>query len=145
MCKWFGFLRSDKLQVSVLCKMCQRVFSNSSGNRGEMHLKHVNVCRLRHLLAYHDNRLCDRVERASCVSCLYQIKILCIWSGLPREVYISQHAYISSALFRERLKRAALSVKTQICCFSDFTCKYSQNYSTIVFILFDFIKWRHDY
>ncbi len=37
----------------------------------------------------------------------------------------------------ERLKGAALSVKTQILCsFSNFTCKYSRNHSTaIVFIL----------
>ncbi len=41
-----------------------------------------------------------------------------------------------SALFSERLKGAALSVKTQICCFSNFTCKYSRNHSTaMVFIL----------
>ncbi len=65
--KWFGFLRSDKLQVSVLCKMCRRVVPTSSGNRGEMRLKrgHVNGCRLRRLLAYHDNRLHVRVESAS--------------------------------------------------------------------------------
>ncbi len=59
--KWFGFLRSDKLQVSVLCKMCRRVVPTSSGNRGEMHLKRISL---------HDNRLRVRVERASCVSCL---------------------------------------------------------------------------
>ncbi len=36
----------------------------------------------------------------------------------------------------QRLKGAALSVKTQIWCFSNFTCKNSQNHSTaIVFIL----------
>ncbi len=53
--KWFGFLRSDKLLVSVLCKMCRRVVPTSSGNRGEMRLKHrhANGCGLRRLLAYH--------------------------------------------------------------------------------------------
>ncbi len=35
-----------------------------------------------------------------------------------------------------RLKRAAFLVKTQIYCFSNFTCKYSRNHSTaIVFVL----------
>ncbi len=149
--KWFGFLRSDKLQLSVLCKMSRRAVPTSSGNRGEMRLKrrHANSCCLRHLLAYHDNRLCARVERASCVSCLQQIKILCIWSGLPHECEVSlsqTHLSLStSALFREWLKQAALSVKTQICCFSNFTCKYSRNHSTFAFILFDFIRRRHDY
>ncbi len=42
----------------------------------------------------------------------------------------------ASALYSEQLKVAVLSVKTQICCFSNFTCKYSRNHSTaIVFIL----------
>ncbi len=57
----------------------------------------------------------------------------------------TSHSLSASALFHERLKRAALSVKTQICCFSNFTCKYSRNHSTIVFILFDFIRRLHDY
>ncbi len=57
--KWFGFLRSDKHQVSVLCKMCRRVVPTSSGNRGEMRLKrgHANGCCLRSLLVYYDNCL----------------------------------------------------------------------------------------
>ncbi len=42
----------------------------------------------------------------------------------------------ASALFSERLKGAALSVKTQICCFSNFTRKYSRNHSTITAIVF---------
>ena len=54
-------------------------------------------------------------------------------------VSLSQRAHTSlsgSALFSERVKGAALSVKTQICCFSNFTYKYSRNHSTaIVFIL----------
>ncbi len=42
-----------------------------------------------------------------------------------------------SALFSARLIEPALSIKTQICCFSNFTCKYSRNQSTaIVFILY---------
>ncbi len=124
----------------MLCKMCQRVLLTSSGNRGEMR-GHANGCCLRRLLAYHNNRLRVRVEHASCVSCLY------IWKYYASEadcrmsaggVSLSQRAHTSlsaSALFRERLKRAALSVKTQKCCFSNFTCKYSRNHSTIVFIL----------
>ncbi len=38
---------------------------------------------------YHDNRLRVRVEHASCVSCLYQIKILYIWSWRPHKPEIS--------------------------------------------------------
>ncbi len=53
--------------------------------------------------------------------------------------------HLSLRLLCESLKRAALSVKTLICCFSNFTCKYSRNHSTIVFILFDFIRRQHDY
>ncbi|MBN3304946.1 ZBED1 protein, partial [Amia calva] len=41
MWKWFGYLRSDKLQVSVCCKMCQRVVPASSRNTSNLfhHLK----------------------------------------------------------------------------------------------------------
>ncbi|XP_058616584.1 uncharacterized protein LOC131530377 isoform X2 [Onychostoma macrolepis] len=39
--KWFGYLRSDKLQVSACCKMCRRVVPTSSGNTSNLfhHLK----------------------------------------------------------------------------------------------------------
>ncbi len=82
------------------------------------------------------------------------MKILCIWRcWLPheREVSLSQHAHppppppplSASALFSVRThlftlaaERSYVSVKTQIYCFSNFTCKYSRNHSTaIVFIL----------
>ncbi len=50
-----------------------------------------------------------------------------------------QHTSLSlsaSALLSARWRAPALSVKTQICCFSNFTCKYSWNHSTaIVFVL----------
>ncbi len=54
----------------------------------------------------------------------------------------------ASAQFSERWRGAVLSVKHRyvlICCFSNFTCKYSRNHSTaIVFILcvFDLIRRR---
>ncbi len=55
---------------------------------------------------------------------------------------------VCSARVRER-SNALIQLKTQIlCCFSNFTCKYSRNHSTaIVFILcvFDFIRRRCDY
>ncbi len=76
-------------------------------------------------------------------------RVAVIWSWLPHkhEVSLSQHARThlslslslslsAFALFSERLNGAALSVKTLICCFSNFTCKYCRNHSTaIVFIL----------
>ncbi|KAL6473716.1 hypothetical protein MHYP_G00172770 [Metynnis hypsauchen] len=39
--KWFGYRRSDKLQVSVCCRMCRRVVPTSSGNTSNLfhHLK----------------------------------------------------------------------------------------------------------
>ncbi|XP_053506474.1 E3 SUMO-protein ligase ZBED1-like [Ictalurus furcatus] len=39
--KWFGYLSSDKLQVSVRCKMCRRAVPTSSGNTSNLfhHLK----------------------------------------------------------------------------------------------------------
>ncbi len=47
------------------------------------------------------------------------------------------------------LKGPVLSVKTQICCFSNFTCKYSRNHSSyclyLMCSLFDFIRRWHDY
>ncbi len=54
---------------------------------------------------------------------------------------------LCSALFSDRLKGAALSVKHR-CCFSNFTCNYSQNHSYCLYLmcsLFDFIRRRHDY
>ncbi len=79
---------------------------------------HANGCRLH--VYYHDNCLHARVERATCLSCF-----LCILL-VAYIIIISQHAHTSlsvSALFSAELKGAALSVKIQICCFSNFTCK----------------------
>ncbi len=74
--------------------------------------------------------------------------------GLPREheVLLSQCAPLSlslslcaSALFSERRRRAAHSVKHRyyVACFSNFTSKYSRNHSTAIFIIlcvFDLIR-----
>ncbi len=51
--------------------------------------------KLRDTVYYHDNRLRVLVERASCTSCLKQIKILCIWSWRSHEREVSARAHTS--------------------------------------------------
>ncbi len=112
---------------------------------------------------YHDNPLRVRVECASLVypACsklkYYASEIDCRESArslfpsmrtpLSLRLLCSARTHLSLSLrllcsvcahssLYWRLKGAALSVKTQICCFCNFTCKYSRNYSSvIVFIL----------
>ncbi len=80
-------------------------------------------------------RLHVRVECVSCVSSLLQMKILCIWSWLPHEheVSLSQRMH---ALYISGYKDLH-SVKTQICCFSNFTCKYRQNHFFVQINIFE--------
>ncbi len=70
-----------------------------------------------------------------------------------RGLALSARAHTSLSLCVSSVKRATAEVQRSqlnniLCCFSNFTCKYSQNQSTaIVFILcvFDFIRRRLDY
>ncbi len=63
---------------------------------------------------YHDNRLRVLVERASCISCLKQIKILCIWSWRPHEREVSARAHTSHIRRLKHRYIASLILHTSI-------------------------------
>ncbi len=102
----------------------------------EMRLKrgHANGCGLLCLLP----RQPSACPSWTCFLCILlvaneNIMHLKLTAARARGLSFPAHAYLSLSLCVCSVQRA---VKTQICCFSNFTCKYSRNHSTaIVFIL----------
>ncbi len=84
--------------------------------------------------------------------CLSELNVLLVYPACSKykynasevdchasEMSLSQRAHTAlslSVLFSVKLKGAVLSVKIQICCFSNFTFKYSQNHITAIVFTF---------
>ncbi len=85
------------------------------------------------------------------INCVFSSETFCDFQGdLYKAIKVNTRntSTLGLVTHEKRFAMTDLQVKHKLCCFSNFTCKYSRNHSTaIVFILcvFDFMRRRLDY